>query len=311
MKKQIAVIASLFVASTAISANAATFKDSRISISDILESVKNNNSENTQTVTNDDSCRIPEIIGGLIGHSGSIKDFIFEILENRFPLPGNPGDSEEPENPNDSEEMPEEKPEEKPETDPDDDDCFDDDCDDNESDDNESDDNESDPDVPETPEIPDIPEIPENPDIPSGGENDGNNNNKPGYDDSFESADAYVNEVLRLVNKYRNENGLSSVSLSSAICDAADVRAVEIKSVFSHTRPDGRSCFTALSDLGISYGGAGENIAYGQSSPEEVMTAWMNSSGHRANILNSSFTKLGVGVYKSGNTIYWVQLFTY
>ena len=297
MKKQIAVIASLFVASTAISASAATFKDSRISISDILESVKNNNSENTQTVTNDDSCRIPEIIGGLIGHSGSIKDFIFEILENRFPLPGNPGDSEEPEDPNDSEEMPEEK----PETDPDDDDCFDDDCDDNESD----------PDVPETPEIPDIPEIPENPDIPSGDENDGNNNNKPGYDDSFESADAYVNEVLRLVNKYRNENGLSSVSLSSAICDAADVRAVEIKSVFSHTRPDGRSCFTALSDLGISYGGAGENIAYGQSSPEEVMTAWMNSSGHRANILNSSFTKLGVGVYKSGNTIYWVQLFTY
>ena len=288
MKKQIAVIASLFVASTAISASAATFKDSRISISDILESVKNNNSENTQTVTNDDSCRIPEIIGGLIGHSGSIKDFIFEILENRFPLPGNPGDSEEPEDPNDSEEMPEEK----PETDPDDDDCFDDDCDDNESD-------------------PDVPETPENPDIPSGGENDGNNNNKPGYDDSFESADAYVNEVLRLVNKYRNENGLSSVSLSSAICDAADVRAVEIKSVFSHTRPDGRSCFTALTDLGISYGGAGENIAYGQSSPEEVMTAWMNSSGHRANILNSSFTKLGVGVYKSGNTIYWVQLFTY
>ena len=81
--------------------------------------------------------------------------------------------------------------------------------------------------------------------------------------------------------------------------------------MFSHTRPDGRSCFTALTDLGISYGGAGENIAYGQSSPEEVMTAWMNSSGHRANILNSSFTKLGVGVYKSGNTIYWVQLFTY
>ena len=55
----------------------------------------------------------------------------------------------------------------------------------------------------------------------------------------------------------------------------------------------------------------GENIAYGQSSPDEVMTAWMNSAGHRANILNASFTKLGVGVYQSGGTLYWAQIFTY
>ena len=125
------------------------------------------------------------------------------------------------------------------------------------------------------------------------------------------SENAYVNEVLRLVNKHRASNGLSPVSLDNAISSAADIRAKEIVRSFSHTRPDGRSCFSVLSDSGISYNGAGENIAYGQDNPEEVMTAWMNSEGHRANILNGSFTKLGVGVYSSGGTVYWVQLFTY
>ena len=125
------------------------------------------------------------------------------------------------------------------------------------------------------------------------------------------SENAYVNEVLKLVNKYRASNGLSPVSLDNAISSAADIRAKEIVRSFSNTRPDGRSCVSVLSDSGISYNGAGENIAYGQDTPEEVMTAWMNSDGHRANILNGSFTKLGVGIYSSGGTIYWVQLFTY
>ncbi len=125
------------------------------------------------------------------------------------------------------------------------------------------------------------------------------------------SESSYVNEVLRLVNRERAANGLPAVSLDRSLCDAAQIRATEIKSSFSHTRPDGSSCFTVLSQLGINYGGAGENIAYGQSSPSEVMTAWMNSAGHRANILNASFTKLGVGVYSSGGTLYWAQMFTY
>lgn len=138
----------------------------------------------------------------------------------------------------------------------------------------------------------------------------------PGTDNSPDnngniSANAYVNEVLKLVNEYRASNGLSPVSLDNAISSAADIRAKEIVRSFSHTRPDGRSCFTVLSENGISYNGAGENIAYGQDTPKEVMTAWMNSQGHRANILNSSFTKLGVGIYSSGGTVYWVQLFTY
>lgn len=125
------------------------------------------------------------------------------------------------------------------------------------------------------------------------------------------SNNAYVNEILRLVNKERASNGLSAVSLDNALCSAAETRAREIVRSFSHTRPDGRSCFTVLSDSGISYNGAGENIAYGQDSAQEVMTAWMNSQGHRANILNGSFTKLGVGVYSSGSTLYFAQIFTY
>lgn len=125
------------------------------------------------------------------------------------------------------------------------------------------------------------------------------------------SASSYANAVLNLVNKYRKQNGLASVKLDSALSGAASTRAKEIISSFSHTRPNGSSCFTVLSENGISYNGAGENIAYGQSSPDEVMTAWMNSAGHRANILNASFTRLGVGVYESGGTLYWTQLFTY
>ena len=77
-------------------------------------------------------------------------------------------------------------------------------------------------------------------------------------------------------------------------------------------RPDGRTFGTAITDLGITYRGAGENIAWGQKTPETVMNAWMNSEGHRANILNPNFKKLGVGYRTNGQgTPYWTQLFTY
>ena len=128
-------------------------------------------------------------------------------------------------------------------------------------------------------------------------------------EDSYESQNGYINEVLSLVNSYRKQNGLSALTLDYNLCNAADIRAKEIKSSFSHTRPNGTSCFTVLKELGINYNGAGENIAYGQSSPQEVMNAWMNSQGHRENILNASFTKLGVGVYSDGSTLYWAQMF--
>ena len=112
------------------------------------------------------------------------------------------------------------------------------------------------------------------------------------------------------MNVERTKAGLSPVSEgSSALVSAANKRAEEVAKVFSHTRPDGSSCFTVLGEYGVSYRSAGENIASGQTTPAEVVNAWMNSEGHRANILGANFTSLGVGVYKNGSSYTWVQLF--
>ena len=122
---------------------------------------------------------------------------------------------------------------------------------------------------------------------------------------------AYVLRIVELVNEARAEAGLKPVTLRADVTAVAQVRAKEIVTSFSHTRPNGSSCFTALSESGVSYRGAGENIAYGQRSPEEVMNGWMNSSGHRANILNASYTSIGVGYYQKNGVNYWSQMFTY
>ena len=124
------------------------------------------------------------------------------------------------------------------------------------------------------------------------------------------SADASIQRVVDLVNEARASAGLSPVTLQADISAAAQVRAQEIVKTFSHTRPDGTSCFTALQQAGVTYLNAGENIAYGQLTAEEVMNGWMNSSGHRANILSTKFHKIGVGHYQVNGVHYWTQLFT-
>ena len=132
----------------------------------------------------------------------------------------------------------------------------------------------------------------------------------PGEPDNGGSQDAYADAVVELVNAERAKAGLSPLSVHEGVAEAANTRAHEIKNTFSHTRPDGSSFSTVLTQAGISYRSVGENIAYGQSSPEAVMQSWMNSSGHRANILNRDFTSIGVGHYKDASgTDYWTQLF--
>lgn len=126
---------------------------------------------------------------------------------------------------------------------------------------------------------------------------------------SSQTAD-YARTVAEIVNKERKANGLAPLKFSPELCAAADIRAKEIQRSFSHTRPDGQSCFTALKESGISYRSAAENIAYGQRDPEDVMRAWMNSSGHRANILSANSEYIGVGVAYSGGVYYWTQFFT-
>lgn len=115
--------------------------------------------------------------------------------------------------------------------------------------------------------------------------------------------------IVELVNEEREKAGLNPVTLDAAASSAAMLRSREIVSSFSHTRPNGSSFSTALKEQGISYRRAGENIAWGQRSPEQVMEGWMNSSGHRANILGESFTHIGVGYHQENGVNYWTQLF--
>lgn len=119
----------------------------------------------------------------------------------------------------------------------------------------------------------------------------------------------YAEQVAVLVNKERNTYGLQPVKISPILSEAANIRASELKENFSHTRPNGTSCFTAMSELEIEYRAAAENIAYGQKNPESVMNAWMNSSGHRANILNEKMEYIGVGVVYQDGVYYWSQFF--
>jgi uncharacterized protein YkwD len=120
----------------------------------------------------------------------------------------------------------------------------------------------------------------------------------------------YASEVLRLVNRERSRYGLPAYTTTQPLTSAANQRAKEITTNFSHTRPNGSSFFTVLREFGVPFRAAGENIAYGQRTPQEVVNTWMGSAGHRRNILSSRFTKMGVGVNQSGGRNYWTELFT-
>ena len=127
---------------------------------------------------------------------------------------------------------------------------------------------------------------------------------------------AYRNEVLRLINIERAKEGLSELTMASVnLTAAAQRRANELAVKYdpNHLRPDGRKCFTVLPEYNVKYTCAGENIAGGQSSPVEVVNDWMNSPGHRANILNPNFHKIGIGYFYNAKAAYshfWVQMFT-
>ena len=126
-----------------------------------------------------------------------------------------------------------------------------------------------------------------------------------------EAVKSYVEQVVVLVNAERAKVGLPALTMSPDLNRAAQIRAGETVQSFSHTRPNGSSFSSVLKENGITFRGAGENIAWGQRTPEAVVNTWMNSEGHRANILNKNFTSIGVGYYLNGSTPYWVQLFTY
>lgn len=127
---------------------------------------------------------------------------------------------------------------------------------------------------------------------------------------SVDTSQAYIQEVVNLVNEERAKEGLGSLSLDSQVQAASMIRAQELETLFEHNRPNGTPCYTALDEQGVSYTAFAENIAKGQSSPTEVMNSWMNSEGHRTNILTAELTHIGVGYYVSSDgTAHWVQLF--
>ena len=119
----------------------------------------------------------------------------------------------------------------------------------------------------------------------------------------------YESEVIRLVNEIRVKNGLRTLTADWELSRVARYKSQDMKdnNYFSHTSPVYGSPFDMMKNFGIKYKSAAENIAKGQATPQAVVNAWMNSSGHRANILNPSYTKIGVGYVAKGN--YWTQMF--
>ena len=123
------------------------------------------------------------------------------------------------------------------------------------------------------------------------------------------ATDSYEKEVVRLVNAERRKNGLSDLTYDWQLSRVARYKSLDMKEngYFAHNSPTYGTPFQMMKSFGISYRTAGENIARGQSTPSAVVNAWLNSPGHRANILNPSFTHIGVGYVADGK--YWTQMF--
>ncbi|WP_426980578.1 CAP domain-containing protein [Bacillus pseudomycoides] len=156
---------------------------------------------------------------------------------------------------------------------------------------------------------------------PAENNNNNNNNNntnnneaqKPAENKPAEEAKGSLSEfeqrVVELTNAERAKQGLPALKVDAELSKVARTKSEDMQknNYFDHTSPTYGSPFDMMKKFGISYKSAGENIAQGQRTPEEVVQAWMNSEGHRANILNSGYTHIGVGYVESGN--YWTQQF--
>lgn len=120
---------------------------------------------------------------------------------------------------------------------------------------------------------------------------------------------AFEQQVIDLTNQERAKYGLPALKVDANLSKAAKAKSLDMQQnrYFSHTSPTYGSPFDMMKKFGVTFRGAGENIAMGQRSPQEVVNSWMNSTGHRANILNQSFTHIGVGHAENGN--YWTQMF--
>ncbi|MGN1401101.1 MAG: CAP domain-containing protein [Bacillus sp. (in: firmicutes)] len=137
-------------------------------------------------------------------------------------------------------------------------------------------------------------------------EGEGNNGTT---NETVSEISAFEQQVIDLTNAERAKSGLEPLTLDKELSAVARKKSEDMQanSYFSHTSPTYGSPFDMMKQFGISYSAAAENIAQGQTTPEEVVNAWMNSEGHRANIMNTSYTHIGVGYVANGN--YWTQMF--
>ncbi|PFO69122.1 serine protease [Bacillus cereus] len=127
--------------------------------------------------------------------------------------------------------------------------------------------------------------------------------------EEVKSLSEFEQRVVELTNAERTKQGLPALQIDTELSKVARIKSEDMQknNYFDHNSPTYGSPFDMMKKFGISYKSAGENIAQGQRTPEEVVQAWMNSAGHRANILNNGFTHIGVGYVESGN--YWTQQF--
>lgn len=149
----------------------------------------------------------------------------------------------------------------------------------------------------------------------------GNSTNENSKEDNIEEKEndtaergesTQATQVLNLVNQERKKQGIPALTLSSKLTSVANLKSKDmaVNKYFDHNSPTYGSPFQMMQQFGIKYSYAGENIAAGQRTAQEVMNSWMNSSGHRANILNKNYTQLGVGFYAGGQyDTYWTQEF--
>ena len=126
---------------------------------------------------------------------------------------------------------------------------------------------------------------------------------------SKKTTEQYEAEALRLINAERKKRGLALFKKDSGAVKVARLRAKEIAKKYSHTRPNGSSCFTAATQYGVTFHTAGENIGRGFETPAEMVNDWINSSVHRSNIISKAFSRTGIGCYISGGRLYWTQFF--
>lgn len=126
------------------------------------------------------------------------------------------------------------------------------------------------------------------------------------------AAKSIESQVIQLTNQERAKNGLKPLAANWELSRVARYKSADMrdKNYFSHTSPTYGSPFTMMRNFGINYRSAGENIAAGQRTPSEVVQSWMNSPGHRKNILSPTYTHIGVGHATGGNYgHYWTQMF--